>query len=168
MADRIHVRQALESDVGVVSDILREAASWLRIREMPLWTEEELTPARLAPDVAFGQFFLAECDGEPAGTLRFQLTDPEVWPDLDVGDSAFIHRFAVRRALAGKGISLAMLSWAATRARDRGRRYLRLDCEANRPRLRAFYEGAGFSYHSDFKVGRFYVARYERRLRTNE
>lgn len=161
---RITVRRALASDIQLVSDILQDAAEWLRDRGIPLWTDEELAVERLAPDIAAGQFYLGEWDGKPAATLRFQLTDAEVWPDLDSGDSAFIHRFAVRRPFAGKGVSLAMLSWSAEKARECGRSYLRLDCEAHRPRLREFYERAGFTYHSDIMVGTFELARYERRL----
>jgi hypothetical protein len=47
------------------------------------------------------------------------------------------------------------------RTRALPRRYLRLDCEASRPRLRAFYESFGFRYHSDKHVGPYHVSRYE-------
>jgi hypothetical protein len=42
-----------------------------------------------------------------------------------------------------------------------GRRYLRLDCEASRTRLRAVYERIGFRFHSDKQVGSYFIARYE-------
>ena len=42
-----------------------------------------------------------------------------------------------------------------------GRHFLRLDCEASRPRLRAVYERSGFQHHSDRQVGPSYVSRYQ-------
>jgi GNAT superfamily N-acetyltransferase len=83
------------------------------------------------------------------------------WPDLDAADSAFVHRLAVRRAFAGQGISTALLEWAVDHARTLGKRYLRLDCDADRSRLRALYERFGFRLHSYRQVGSYYVSRYE-------
>ena len=62
---------------------------------------------------------------------------------------------------AGGEISAALLNWAIARAKQLGRRYLRLDCEASRARLRALYEKAGFRHHSDRQVGPYFVSRYE-------
>lgn len=76
-------------------------------------------------------------------------------------DSAFVHRRAVRRRFAGGEISSTLIRWAITRTHTLGRRYLRLDCEASRPRLRAVYERFGFRFHSDKQVGPYFVARYE-------
>lgn len=141
--------------------VLHEAAAWLRDRGTPLWAEEEIAREVIEGGVEAGLYFLAECGGQVAGTLRFELTDPDFWPDVDPEESAFVHRLAVRRAFAGSGVSSAMLEWAAARARSLGRAYLRLDCEVDRPRLRQMYEDFGFRYHSDRQVDRFTVARYE-------
>jgi GNAT superfamily N-acetyltransferase len=156
------IRAATPADVPVIDSLLREAEAWLRGRGIPMWQPAELLVDQMARDVASGMYFIAEVDGVVAGTIRFQLEDTEFWPDLPGDDSAFVHRLAVRRAYAGTGVGGELLAWAADRARALGRRYLRLDCDASRPRLRAFYERQGFRHHSDRQVGPFYVARYER------
>ena len=91
-----------------------------------MWRSDELSPERIATDVA-----------------------------------AFVHRLAVRRACAGGQLSALLLRWAAQRAMSLGRRFLRLDCEASRPRLRSVYERCGFQHHSDRQVGPYFVSRYE-------
>ena len=93
--------------------------------------------------------------------VNFQLEDKLFSPDIPHQDSAFIHRLAVRRKFAGGEVSSALLLWAIARTLDLGRRYLRLDCEASPPRLRAAYERMGFRFHSNKHVGPCYVARYE-------
>ena len=157
----ITIRQARPDDVEVVSAILTEAATWLEQRGMKMWRADELAPDRIANDVADGLFYLALADGQPAGTIKFQLSDVEFWPDVPHADSAFVHRLAVRRTHAATGVSTALLAWATDRAAALGMRFLRLDTEASRPRLRAVYERFGFRYHSDRQVGPYLVARYE-------
>jgi GNAT superfamily N-acetyltransferase len=157
----ISISQALPGEAESVSSILLEAADWLRERKMPMWRSDELTPERIASDVAEGHFFLARCGDEPAGTIKFQLQDTLFWPETPVDEAAFVHRLAVRRAFAGGELSGLLLHWAAKRARSTGRRFLRLDCEASRPRLRAVYERWGFRHHSDRQVGPYFVSRYE-------
>ncbi len=158
---KIAIRQAIPRDVKISSDILGEAARWLDQCGMSLWKVGELSPSSIADDVSASLFFLAECNGESAGTGKFQLEDLLFWPDVRQEESAFIHRLAVKRAFAGGPVSSALLQWSVERTRSRGRRYLRLDCEASRPRLRAIYEHFGFRHHSDKQVGPYFVSRYE-------
>ena len=155
------VRQATPQDTGTVIDILREATRWLEQSGKPMWRDDELSSSRIAADVDAGLFFVAECDGEVAGTVKFQLEDLLFWPDLPQEQSAFVHRLAVKRQFAGGRVSSALLQWAVLRTRSLGRSFLRLDCEASRPRLRAVYEHFGFRHHSDRQVGPYFVSRYE-------
>jgi len=158
---KIVIRQAMPKDVKIVSDILGEAARWLDQNGMSLWKAGELSPSSIGDDVNDSLFFLAEYNGEAAGTVKFQLEDLVFWPDVLQAESAFIHRLAVKRDFAGGHVSSALLQWAVERTRSLGRRYLRLDCVASRPRLRAIYERFGFRHHSDKQVGPYFVSRYE-------
>jgi GNAT superfamily N-acetyltransferase len=158
---QISVRQAGSADVSTVEEVLREAASWLEKRGDPLWLPAEFARSDIEAHVGEGLYYLAEVNGDAAGTFRLQLTDPEFWPDVPPHESVFVHRLAVRRQYSGGRVSTAMLAWAAERGTQLGRSYLRLDCEAGRPRLRAVYEAFGFRHHSDRQVGPFFVHRFE-------
>jgi GNAT superfamily N-acetyltransferase len=155
------IRQARPQDAQSVIAILGEAAQWLEQCGMGMWREDELLPARLIADVEAGLFLVADWKGKAAGVVKFQLEDSLFWPDVPQGQSAFVHRLAVRREFAGGRVSAALLRWAVERARSLGRDYLRLDCEASRLRLRAVYERFGFRHHSDRQVGPYFVSRYE-------
>lgn len=162
--EMLHIRQAIQPDTESVAEILGEAARWLEQRGMLMWRDDELVASRLAADVAAGLFFIAEYNQEPAGVVKFQLEDLEFWPDVPQGESAFVHRLAVRRSFAGGKVSAALLNWALERARSLGKKYLRLDCEASRPKLCALYERCGYVHHSDRQVGPYFVSRYEYRI----
>jgi GNAT superfamily N-acetyltransferase len=160
-AMQLSIRPAGPQDITIVAEILREAACWLEENGMAMWRQGELLPGTVAADVHSCLFFWAAWDGEPAGTIRYQLEDALFWPDVPQDDSAFVHRLAVRRRFAGREVSSALLQWAILRTHALGRRYLRLDCETSRPRLRAVYERLGFRFHSHRQVGPYFVARYE-------
>ncbi|AUB38665.1 Ribosomal protein S18 acetylase RimI and related acetyltransferases [Nostoc flagelliforme CCNUN1] len=157
----ISIRQATIQDTVIVSDVLLEAALWLQERGIPLWGDSEVSPESISEDVTNGLFFIAEWAGEPAGTIKFQLEDLLFWPDISQEESAFLHRLAIRRHYSGGKVSSALLAWAVEHAQTFGKGYLRLDCDASRPRLRAVYEDFGFRHHSNRQVGAYFVSRYE-------
>jgi GNAT superfamily N-acetyltransferase len=161
VAGKITIRQATNRDVETVSAILQEAARWLENAGMPLWRDEELSSAKIAPDVCAGLYHLAEYSEGVGGTVRFQLEDSVVWPEAPEHEAAYIHRLAIRRRYAGTGLSAFILHWAVQRTHILGRRYLRLDCVASRPRLRAIYESFGFQHYDDRQVGPYCVSRYQ-------
>jgi GNAT superfamily N-acetyltransferase len=161
MNESITIRQAGADESATVANILQEAADWLTHSDMPLWRDSELEAERIAADVGAGLFFLVEKCGEATGTVKFQLEDAFIWPDISEPDAAYVHRLAVRRRYAGTGLSTAILRWAVARTRELGRPYLRLDTDAARPRLRAVYERFGFVHHSDRQAWVYFVARYE-------
>jgi GNAT superfamily N-acetyltransferase len=161
---RPSIRQATQQDTLKVSEVLCEAARWLEQRGMAMWRDDELVPSCISADVDAGLFFVAECNDETVGVVKFQLEDREFWPDVLLSESAFVHRLAVKRSFAGGRISSALLNWAVERACSLHKAYLRLDCDASRPKLRAVYERFGFVHHSDRQVGPYYVSRYEYRV----
>ena len=158
----VAIRRATSADTDVLLEILTEAAGWVRqLDGTEMWVEGELDPQNVRAEAEAGMFVVAETDAGVVGVVRFQLEDALFWPDVDTCDSAFVHRLAVRRSHAGSGASTALLQWAGEAARALGKRYLRLDCDAERARLRATYERLGFKLHSYRQVGAYYVARYE-------
>jgi GNAT superfamily N-acetyltransferase len=158
---QIEVRPAGITDAASIAAILHEAHAWLQARDLAVWQDSELTAEAIERDIHAGHFHLAFCNGEPAGTIIYQIEDREFWPEASPGDAAYLHRMAVLRRHAGGAVSAALLRWAVARARAEGYRLLRLDCLADRPRLRAMYEHYGFRYHSDRVVPPYHVARYE-------
>jgi GNAT superfamily N-acetyltransferase len=157
----ITVRRASPADASAVEALLREASQWVDALGVVMWDEGELDSEGIAREVNAGQFFIADVEGVVAGAIRFQLEDRLFWPDIEQEDSAFVHRLVVARAFKGQGVSTALLRWSVDHARSLGRRFLRLDTDANRPKLKALYERFGFRLHSYRQVQSYYVARYE-------
>lgn len=157
----LQLRSGTADDVESISAVLIEAAEWLNASGRSLWDVKDLSPDKLIDDVRSGSYLVGAVNGRVVGTIRFQLSDPIFWPDVSDGEAAYVHKLAVARTLQKSGLSLELLRFAAQRASEIGRPLLRLDCVADRTRLRYFYEQAGFYHHSDRQCGPYFVARYQ-------
>ena len=153
---------AQPSDTAAVSAILKEAADWCMAQGVPLWKADELAPEHIAKEIQDQLFHMVLDEGGiPFAVFKLQWSDTLYWPEFPVDEAAYIHRIAVKRSHAGRGVTPVILDWAVEQARAKKLKYLRLDTEASRIRLRAVYERFGFKLHSEKQVGPYFVARYE-------
>jgi GNAT superfamily N-acetyltransferase len=157
----LKIQQAAPGEAALVSEILSEAALWIRELHEPLWELAQVSAAQVAPDCNAGYFHLAWSGQSALGTMRLTDEDPSFWPNAPPGEAIYIHRLAVRRAAAGGRVSTALLQHAIKVAKKRGAPFLRLDAEASRQTLRRVYEQFGFIYHSHRTVRGVRVARYQ-------
>lgn len=146
--------------LAVAAEIMREAARWSLERGEKMWELESLTEAHLAQRCSPHEVFVGELAGEAVVTALIQDRDPDIWPDD--GTALIVHKLAVRRAHAGRGLANRMLDFAAEHARSRGKQWLRLDTDSSRPKLRAFYESAGFTHVGIKHFLHLHVALYEK------
>lgn len=157
----MNIQEARPSDAPMIASVLQEAAQWLVSDGRALWSADETSHERVLRDTSAGLFHVARDGDQLAGVMKFELEDAYFWPEILPGTSAFVHKLAVRRAWAKKGVSTELLSYARTRAQQSGRAHLRLDCVADRQGLRNLYEGFGFALHSVVQIGASSFARYE-------
>lgn len=144
-------------------DIIREAASWLIDTGKAMWRLDDVTEAKILDRISPSNVYVGWIDEESAAAMVLLWKDPVFWPQVS-DDSGFIHRLSVRRKFAGTGIAREMVEWARQEARRRGKTYLRLECEAGRPKLCAFYEEMSFQRLDLRQVGPFDMAFYQVKL----
>jgi GNAT superfamily N-acetyltransferase len=157
----MNIQEARSSDASMIASVLQEAAEWLAGDGRALWSAAEIGHERVLRDVNRGLYHLARQGEHVAGVMKFELEDAYFWPEVLPGTSAFVHKLAIRRAWAKKGVSTELLSYARTRAQELGRAHLRLDCVADRQGLRNLYEDFGFDLHSVVEIGAISFARYQ-------
>ncbi len=144
-------RSASIHEIDLAVAILTEAAEWsVSVGNLHSWPRPfpSEIPRRSA---ARGELFLVESPANGiVATITLQWEDPLFWGDQPPV-AGYVHRLAVRRALTGKGLGTQVLDWAGERVRQAGRKYLRLDCAADNPRLKAYYEAHGFRFISEIE-----------------
>ena len=149
----MQIEQAKPSEAATVAAVLNEAARWIAAEGRPLWSAADVAFERIQRDTDAGSYFIARDGGGAAGVMRLDLEDPGFWPEMEAGTSLYVHKLAVSRAWAGRGVSGRLLELARERAVQLGRPHLRLDCVADRAPLRSLYERFGFSLHSVIRKG---------------
>jgi hypothetical protein len=101
--------------------------------------------------------------GTPQDVRAMAVFGDELYVGTDQGEIQKLSRdgrWQVRRGAGTRGV--ALLDWAGARVAEAGRRWLRLDCDADNARLRAWYEVAGFALVGVSAGGGWRVGRYQR------
>ncbi|HEY3075262.1 MAG TPA: GNAT family N-acetyltransferase [Burkholderiales bacterium] len=137
---------ARPAELEAVMGLLREARSWHQKQGVDMW--REFDSARIAADIDAGRVYLARAGDEACGTVTLVESDGLVWGE-ERGDELYVHKLAVARHLAGRGIGAEMLRWTQRLARERGKRRLRLDTWDGNRKMRAYYERQGFRHVRD-------------------
>jgi GNAT superfamily N-acetyltransferase len=160
----VNVKRARHEDADIVAELLDEATVWvgeLGFEQWPLpFPRDELAEA-----IDRGEVYVVEGeDDEPVATLVLLQDDPQYWGDRPQ-DAFYLHKFAVRRDRAGRGIGAAVVEWANAEAAEAGREFLRLDCLCDNPRIRDYYEDLGFEHRGDLVLNGRNMSLYERSVR---
>jgi GNAT superfamily N-acetyltransferase len=160
----VNVRRAHREDADTVAGLLDEATVWvneLGFSQWPLpFPRDELAGA-----IDRGEVYVVEAeDGEAVGTVTILLDDPVYWPGSPP-DALYVHKFAVRRDRAGRGIGAAIVEWANAEAAEAGRDFLRLDCLGDNAGIRDYYEDLGFEHCGDLVLDGLNMSLYERPVR---
>ncbi len=138
------IQATKETDLFTASAIMTEVAEWLTKTDQPFWSIEELTPEHLAQSYQLNEFFLGIIEDKPVAVMVLKWEDPLFWPDAAPGEAVYLHKFSIRNNFRGQQLSQKMLNWAMDYAHQNDRKYLRLDCDADRPKLNRIYQNFGF------------------------
>jgi GNAT superfamily N-acetyltransferase len=160
----VNVRSARHEDADTVAALLDEATVWvndLGFSQWPLpFPRDELAAA-----IDRGEVYVVEAeDGDAVATVTVLEDDPMYWGDRPP-DAYYVHKLAVRRDQAGRGVGAAVVEWANAEAAEAGREFLRLDCLGDNPGIRDYYEGLGFEHRGDLVLGGRNMSLYERPVR---
>jgi GNAT superfamily N-acetyltransferase len=160
----VNVRRARQGDATTVAALLDEATVWVNELGFSQWPLP--FPAdELAAAIERGEVYLVEAEeGEAVATVTLLEDDPIYWPGSPP-DALYVHKFAVRRDHAGRGIGAAIIEWANAEAAEAGRDFLRLDCVGDNPGIRDYYESLGFEHRGDLQMNGEPMSLYERAVR---
>src|SRR4030095_836080 len=80
------------------------------------------------------------------------FSDKEIWGEKDKNDSIYIHRIATNPIFRGNRYIDKIVMWAKEYAKQKGKRFVRLDTLGNNTRLIEHYTSAGFQFLGMFEL----------------
>ena len=137
-------RKAVEADAVALVRLRDSAALWQLARGIDQWKPGEKDEAHFLRRVREGEVWLAYADETLAGACELWWNDPAAWGPRPP-DAGYVHRLMTTPHTAPPGTGRRLLAQAESRITATGRPYARLDCLATNPRLRAYYESAGYT-----------------------
>lgn len=144
MTAQVTFRQADTSDVDLLAGMYDGAARWMARNGIDQWKPGGKSAEHFGERIAAGEVWLATDGGGPAvGAYELWWEDEEAWgPQPPV--AGYVHRLMTARGAAPAGTGRALLAHAEGRIAAGGRAVARLDCLSDNPRLRTYYEAAGY------------------------
>lgn len=143
-AMKIQIQPVTHETRHEFSTLLEEARAWQEARGFEGWTSR-FDDAWMLPRIDRSELFLVYMGGVPVSAFRILWEDHRYWGDREIGDSIYLHTFAVRRDKAGFGIGQAVIEIVVSMGRERGLDKIRLDCFLSSARLIAYYKRNGFA-----------------------
>jgi GNAT superfamily N-acetyltransferase len=157
---QVRIVLAEPEEIDHVLGLINEAARWLLARGIRQWpVDPDLPRGTVARQLRRRECYLAWDGDQPVGTFSLQTSDRPMW-GAQADDALYLHGLAVRRTHRGLGRHL--LAWAEQAAAAAGQSYLRLDCMAENPQLRAYYEQAGYRHRGDVEGSGLSASLYEK------
>jgi GNAT superfamily N-acetyltransferase len=167
LASGLTVMLARPEDVDAILTIWADADEWMRGRGIepgaPPIPMREIVAARISSKSSYIARRTGPT-GATVGTLTLEWADDGVWSDAAANDACYVHGLATQRASAGQGIGVELLYWAEAMARVAGKTYLRLDCDADNPKLCAYYRRAGLTHCGNVRAATHHAARFQKRI----
>lgn len=139
------VRDLKVADAPRVLALLREVAQGLQKRGLTPWSQfldggEAIVERRFSE----GMVCLVERGGQDAGVMVAQTMDA-FWDELGRdGQALWVHSLAVRPVFTKRGLGKALLAFAESLAKARGKAFVRLDVHDANAKLKAYYSRLGF------------------------
>ncbi|MGF6887275.1 GNAT superfamily N-acetyltransferase [Nocardia sp. GAS34] len=147
----VRIRQAEPSDLGTICRLRLQRTAWLAARGSDQWTRQgrglpiEIFARAVGRAVDARETWIAEIDGEPAGTITVNdRADEGLWSPGELADAVIVHYMIVDLRFAGNRVGSALLAHAAALARRRRRTWVRLDAWTTNTGLHDYYRRSGF------------------------
>ncbi|MFC9892414.1 GNAT family N-acetyltransferase [Nocardia sp. NPDC127579] len=145
------IRQATFGDLGTICRLRLQRTAWLTARGSDQWTVAghgkpiETFAHAVGRSLEAGESWIADCDGEAAGTITVNRhADPHLWSPCELEDAVIVHYMIVDLRFAGHRIGHHLLAHAGRLAHDQHRKWVRLDAWTTNTELHDYYRRAGF------------------------
>lgn len=114
-----NVRVACSGDIDEVVRLMHDAAAWMSAKGTPAWDVARIDRTFAETFVLRSELLVASCSDGIVGCCTLSAED-RVLARRPQGEAAYLHKLAVRRTHAGRGVSSALIEACRHAARTQG------------------------------------------------
>ena len=151
----MEIRRTRKEDIDAIMPIFDEARKTIAALGIDQWQNGYPSASVIEQDVEKSQSYCVLVDGEIVGTFALISDGEPTYDDIfdgnwltgDGKDHYFaIHRVAISVKSRGRGISTEIIGFCANKAREGGKKSLRIDTHRGNVVMRKMLEKNGFVY----------------------
>jgi predicted GNAT family N-acyltransferase len=165
--DEIVFQRAGGSDLSEILRLVKEAALWLKMKNINYWQDWINPPEKFINWIKIGfernEFYLMKQGISIIGCFRLSGNDEVFWGKQD-SPAYYIHSFTIDRKLNGKNLGIKVIQKLGNICKESRKKYLRLDCSSTVSALKQYYEELGFSSVGETIVHGEILTLYEKEI----
>jgi N-acetylglutamate synthase-like GNAT family acetyltransferase len=165
--DEIVFTRAGGNDLAEILRLLKEAAIWLKMKDINYWKDWIDPPEKFINWIKLGfernEFYLIKQGDSIIGCFRLSENDELFWGKQD-SPAYYVHSFTIDRKLNGKQLGIRVMKDIEKLCKELNKKYLRLDCSSTIPALKQYYENFGFSAVGETMVHGEKLTLYEKEI----
>jgi N-acetylglutamate synthase-like GNAT family acetyltransferase len=166
----MRIRTATANDIPGIMQLIAEVVPLMNASGNMQWDATYPNTAVFNNDIAKGQLWVAELNGNIAGISAITTDQEPEYEEVgwDITETAIVtHRLAVSPKYRGEGVAVALMQQAENEALRRGIKTLRVDTNTQNPVTQKLFPKMGYVFAGEIGLGfrpglRFYC--YEKRL----
>jgi len=147
MTKLVHIRRAVtEAELTAVADMWTRSSHRLRRLGFDQWQYPVKWENIRSSATDRNLWLVTTSHGKAIGTLTVEQKADHYWlPSDNPDDALYAHRMVVDDGYRGSELGSALLDWAARRARQADKSWLRLDAWKSNAALHQYYLDRGFT-----------------------
>jgi|SRR6266404_3974413 len=154
---QLQIKKATTEDVATVWGIVEADAKWLANQGLEHWAKY-YTEIMVSKMIHKKEVFLGLKSGKAVGTITYDTKPPKYYDEEGYSklfsggeeeNAAYVTAVAVLPNEQKQGFAGQMLQFAEEEAKQKGTKWMRLDCRAEVPDLVSFYEKRGYKKLGD-------------------
>lgn len=142
----VKIEKISDNEIDVFLDILRSIAKWLITNGKEMWSLEGLKRDFFIDNNKEAEMYICTNENDLVGAFMIKNENSFWWPDIVGDDTFFLKKFGITQDYRGTRVSSVVLNLIKSLAKERKKKYIRIEFYADRDYLRRFYEEHGFEF----------------------
>lgn len=102
--------------------------------------------AMIEEEIGEQRHFVIRDDNKISATFVLTFNDPIIWKEADKDPSVYLHRIATHPDFRGRNYVRKIVNWTSKYAKEKNKKYVRLDTTSGNEPLNQYYLKCGFTY----------------------
>jgi GNAT superfamily N-acetyltransferase len=138
------IQNSNQEDIAFIFELFRKAVEYQKDKGYNLWPNFEVS--LIEREIKEKRHWKIVDGNTIACIFSVQYNDPIIWQEKDKDPAVYLHRITINPSFKGKGLIEYVKNWAIAHAKEKEKKYLRMDTWGDNETLRNYYIDCGFNY----------------------